>query len=84
MTTWILCIGAARVVGGSVALVKRQTVAARMVWPLAALAFAAAFVGVVTVTVISVPLVLAVVVAIVVTAAAGDDHRRWDRLNARS
>jgi hypothetical protein len=67
MTTWVLWIGAAPIVGGSDALVKRQTVAACILWLLAALAFAAVFVRAVTASVISAPLVLAVVAAIVVT-----------------
>jgi NADH:ubiquinone oxidoreductase subunit 6 (subunit J) len=67
MTTWTLWIGALLVLTGSAALLTRRTGAARLLWLLATLAFAAAFVGVVTADMISVPLVLAVVVAIVVT-----------------
>lgn len=66
MTTWTLWIGALLVVGGSTALLTRRTVAARLLWLLATLAFAAALVAAVTADVISVPLVLVVVLATVV------------------
>jgi len=42
MTTWTLWLGALLVVGGSAALLKDQAVAARALWVLAVLAFAAA------------------------------------------
>ncbi|RYF40732.1 MAG: hypothetical protein EOO27_47285 [Comamonadaceae bacterium] len=69
MTTWTLWLGALLVVGGSAALLKDQAVAARAPWVLAVLAFAAAAVGAVTASEVSLPLLLAVVIAIVATGA---------------
>jgi hypothetical protein len=59
MTTWTLWLGALLVVGGSAAQIKHQAVAARALWLFAVLAFAAAAVGAVTATEVSLPLLLA-------------------------
>ncbi|MGV9870860.1 hypothetical protein [Rhodococcus koreensis] len=69
MTTWTLWIGAVLVVGGSVALIQHRAGAARALWLLAVLAFAAAVIGVLTARVISVSLLLTVGVAIGATLA---------------
>ncbi|QTJ71436.1 hypothetical protein HYG77_39125 (plasmid) [Rhodococcus sp. ZPP] len=69
MTTWTLWLGALLVVGGSAAQIKHQPGSARALWVLAVLAFAAAAVGAVTASEVSLPLLLAVVIAIVATGA---------------
>ncbi|MDT2009993.1 hypothetical protein FXW78_51625 [Rhodococcus opacus] len=67
MITWILWTGAALVVGRLGCPVKTQPVAARVLWVLAALTFVAAAIGVLTASVISLPLLVTVVIAIVAT-----------------
>ncbi|MFC9557727.1 hypothetical protein ACFTWF_43745 [Rhodococcus sp. NPDC056960] len=67
MTTWTLWLGAVLVVGGSVAHIKHQTVAARVLWALAVLAFVVTGVG--AVAEMSLPLAVTLVVAIAATVS---------------
>ncbi|MFC9553613.1 hypothetical protein ACFTWF_22425 [Rhodococcus sp. NPDC056960] len=66
-TTWTLWTGALLVVIGSVALLQRRVLIARVLWLLATLAFVAAGIGALAAAVISLPLLLALGVAIAVT-----------------
>ncbi|MFC9555996.1 hypothetical protein ACFTWF_34830 [Rhodococcus sp. NPDC056960] len=83
MTTWTLWTGALLVVIGSAALLRRRVLVARVLWLLAALAFVAAGIGVLTTAVISLPLLLALVVAIVVTLVLVTATIHPDRTRAR-
>ncbi|WP_016880407.1 MULTISPECIES: hypothetical protein [Rhodococcus] len=69
MPIWTLWLGAVLVVAGSAAQITHRALAARALWLLAVLAFAAAAVGAVTASEFSLPLLLTVFVAIAATIA---------------